>query len=556
MSKNKHTRNHVKQHTKQHTSRTITLHSLEDAIKILNQIAKNRFSNLSKLGEEDAKQFIAFVASISNMVNAQAKQENGTDRRNEWIGFLELSIKEAFEKKDIGAVLTYSQNILFICEQMIEEGHTELMDTYSRRMINLSVLHERLNMKQNNVSLAARAGKYIEKVTKLEELEFFIGVIEKDAIYQFSNKNFELSSNNHLVIFNARKKALNSEEFLSSKEGSSKQLKISQIKTAGNLVAALTEEGRVDEALTYFSEGVVYEQDAELNDYLETPDGNRAIAGLYMNTSACYDRKKDRVKEKELLEKAKLCIQQNEEKDEEDNNSSNALLRRRINCLLQLNEEGIWFSSSQEYQNKVKEAINIADTSLKDCINGKESPEAAQRIEEAIEELEQLHAVDLIISSVRFAKFCQLCGDLHRRFKDANSINRYWYQKTVDILRGLQQDDISFDLNDLALSLFFLAIYERETDLEGAIEHQKQSIFLSEQLMEKGKIRDKNNLAMGYHNLAVSLANKGEANETLDYAQLALNLWNQLIEKENRKELQSFIEPCKNLIQWASEHMN
>ena len=531
-------------------SQVIMLHSLDEAIKVLKEVAKKRFETLAKLTEDDAKQFTSFVANISNFVNAQAKKPEEKDRRIEWMNLMDEFIKEAYQKKDIGAVLTYTQNILFICEQMINEGKTEQLTEYCKRIIGLSVLHERLNIVANNANLAERASKYIEQVETTEQLECLVGVIERDAIFQFSKKNFEQSTKNHIIIFNAREKALASKNFTTDKEAEAK-LKFSQIKTAGNVVAALSEEGRADEALEYFEKGVVYEQDSEVAKLLQTPDGNRALAGLYMNASSSYNHKKDRVKEKELLDKALSFIAKNEEKDEEDNNSKNALFRRRINSLIALNEENKWYSSSKEYQDTVKEAIQLADSNLKICMDGNESLEAATHIEEAIESLEKLHAVDLIISSVRLAKFCQICGDLHRRFKDAPSINKYWYQKTVDILRGLQQDDIQFDLNDLAISLFFIALYEKDYDMEQAIEYQRQSIFMFEQLLKKGKIHDKNNLAMGYYNLAVNLANHNELETVEENATLALDLWKELIEKENRKELQPLVEPCKQLIEWV-----
>lgn len=531
-------------------SQVIMLHSLDEAVRVLKEIAKKRFENLANLTEDDAKQFTSFIANISNFVNSQAKKPEEKDRRIEWMNLMDEFIKEAYQKKDIGAVLTYTQNILFICEQMINEGKTEQLTEYCKRIIGLSVLHERLNITANNANLAERASKYIEQVETTQQLECLVGVIERDAIFQFSKKNFEQSTKNHMVIFNAREKALASKNFTTDKEAEAK-LKFSQIKTAGNVVAALSEEGRADEALEYFEKGVAYEQDSEVAKLLQTPDGNRALAGLYMNASSSYNHKKDRIKEKELLDKALSFIAENEEKDEEDDNSKNALFRRRINSLIALNEENKWYSSSKEYQDTVKEAIQLADSNLKICMDGKESLEVAAHIEEAIESLEELHAVDLIISSVRLAKFCQICGDLHRRFKDAPSINKYWYQKTVDILRGLQQDDIQFDLNDLAISLFFLALYEKDHDMEQAIEYQRQSIFLFEQLSEKGKIHDKNNLAMGYYNLAVNLANHDEIETVEENARLALGLWNELIEKENRKELQPLVEPCKQLIEWV-----
>ena len=531
-------------------SQVIMLHSLDEAVRVLKEIAKKRFENLANLTEDDAKQFTSFIANISNFVNSQAKKPEEKDRRIEWMNLMGEFIKEVYQKKDIGAVLTYTQNILFICEQMINEGKTEQLTEYCKRIIGLSVLHERLNITANNANLAERASKYIEQVETTQQLECLVGVIERDAIFQFSKKNFEQSTKNHMVIFNAREKALASKNFTTDKEAEAK-LKFSQIKTAGNVVAALSEEDRTDEALEYFEKGVAYEKDSEVAKLLQTPDGNRALAGLYMNASSSYNHKKDRIKEKELLDKALSFIAENEEKDEEDNNSKNALFRRRINSLIALNEENKWYSSSKEYQNTVKEAIQLADSNLKICMDGKESLEAAAHIEEAIESLEELHAVDLIISSVRLAKFCQICGDLHRRFKDAPSINKYWYQKTVDILRGLQQDDIQFDLNDLAISLFFLALYEKDHDMEQAIEYQRQSIFLFEQLSEKGKIHDKNNLAMGYYNLAVNLANHDEIETVEENARLALGLWNELIEKENRKELQPLVEPCKQLIEWV-----
>lgn len=539
-----------KENTNKTQSQVIMLHSLDEAVRVLKEIAKKRFESLANLTEDDAKQFTSFIANISNFVNAQAKKPEEKDRRIEWMNQMDEFIKEAYQKKDIGAVLTYTQNILFICEQMINEGKTEQLTEYCKRIIGLSVLHERLNITANNANLAERASKYIEQVETTQQLECLVGVIERDAIFQFSKKNFEQSTKNHIVIFNAREKALASKNFTTDKEAEAK-LKFSQIKTAGNVVAALSEEGRADEALEYFEKGVAYEQDGEVAKLLQTPDGNRALAGLYMNASSSYNHKKDRVKEKELLDKALSFIAENEEKDEEDDNSKNALFRRRINSLIALNEENKWYSSSKEYQDTVKAAIQLADSNLKECMNGKESLEAATHIEEAIESLEELHAVDLIVSSVRLAKFCQICGDLHRRFKDAPSINKYWYQKTVDILRGLQQDDIQFDLNDLAISLFFLALYEKDHDMEQAIEYQRQSIFLFEQLSEKGKIRDKNNLAMGYYNLAVNLANHDEIETVEENARLALGLWNELIEKENRKELQPLVEPCKQLIEWV-----
>ncbi len=539
-----------KENTNKTQSQVIMLHSLDEAVRVLKEIAKKRFESLANLTEDDAKQFTSFIANISNFVNAQAKKPEEKDRRIEWMNRMDEFIKEAYQKKDIGAVLTYTQNILFICEQMINEGKTEQLTEYCKRIIGLSVLHERLNITANNANLAERASKYIEQVETTEQLECLVGVIERDAIFQFSKKNFEQTTKNHIVNFNAREKALASKNFTTDKEAEAK-FKFSQIKTAGNVVAALSEEGRADEALEYFEKGVDYEQDSEVAKLLQTPDGNRALAGLYMNASSSYNHKKDRAKEKELLEKALSFITENEEKDEEDDNSKNALFRRRINSLIALNEENKWYSSSKEYQDTVKEAIQLADSNLKECMNGKESLEAATHIEEAIESLEELHAVDLIVSSVRLAKFCQICGDLHRRFKDASSINKYWYQKTVDILRGLQQDDIQFDLNDLAISLFFLALYEKDHDMEQAIEYQRQSIFLFEQLSEKGKIRDKNNLAMGYYNLAVNLANHDEIETVEENARLALDLWNELIEKENRKELQPLVEPCKQLIEWV-----
>ena len=539
-----------KQTTNKTQSQVIMLNSLDDAIKVLKEVAKKRFETLAKLTEEDAKQFTGFVANISNFVNSQAKKSEQKDRRKEWMQTLDEFIKEAYSKKDIGAVLTYTQNILFILEQMVNEGKTEELTDYCKRLIGLSVLHERLNITANNENLAQRASKYIEQVETMEQLECLVGVIERDAIFQFSKRNFEQSTKNHMIIFEAREKVLHSEKFTKDKETQAK-LKFSQIKTAGNVVAALSEEDRPDEALEYFDKGVSYEKDEEVKKLLKTPDGNRALAGLYMNASSSYNHKKDRIKEKELLDKALSFITYNEEQDEEDDNSKNALFRRRIKSLLALNEENIWYSSSKEYQDKVKEAIQLADSNLKDCMNGKESLEAAGHIEEAIIELENLHAVDLIISSTRLAKFCQICGDLHRRFKDAPTINKYWYQKTVTILRGLQQDDIPFDLNDLAISLFFVALYEKDHDMEQAIEYQRQSIFMFEQLLKKGKIRDKNNLAMGYYNLAVNLANHNELDTVKENAQLALNLWKELIEKENRNELQPLVEPCVKLIDWV-----
>lgn len=539
-----------KQTTNKTQSQVIMLNSLDDAIKVLKEIAKKRFETLAKLTEEDAKQFTSFVANISNFVNSQAKKPEQKDRREEWIDLLDEFIKEAYSKKDIGAVLTYTQNILFICEQMINEGKTEQLTDYCKRILGLSVLHERLNITGNNSGLAVRASKYIEQVETMEQLECLVGVIERDAIFQFSKKNFEQSTKNHMIIFNAREKALANATLTANKEIEAK-LKFAQIKTAGNMVAALSEEDKADEALEYFKKGVAYEKDELVQDQLKTPDGNRALAGLYMNASSSYNHKKDRITEKELLNKALSFITYNEEQDKEDDNSKNALFRRRINSLLALNEENKWYSSSKEYQDKVKETIKLADSTLKECMDGKESLEAAGRIEEAVVELENLHAVDLIISSVRLAKFCQICGDLHRRFKDAPSINKYWYQKTVNILRGLQQDDIQFDLNDLAISLFFVALYEKDHDMEQAIEYQRQSIFMFEQLLKKGKIRDKNNLAMGYYNLAVNLANHNELETVEENAKLALDLWKELIEKENRNELQPLVEPCVKLIEWV-----
>ena len=210
-------------------SQVIMLHSLDEAVRVLKEIAKKRFENLANLTEDDAKQFTSFIANISNFVNSQAKKPEEKDRRIEWMNLMGEFIKEAYQKKDIGAVLTYTQNILFICEQMINEGKTEQLTEYCKRIIGLSVLHERLNITANNANLAERASKYIEQVETTQQLECLVGVIERDAIFQFSKKNFEQSTKNHMVIFNAREKALASKNFTTDKEAEAK-LKFSQIK--------------------------------------------------------------------------------------------------------------------------------------------------------------------------------------------------------------------------------------------------------------------------------------------------------------------------------------
>ncbi|KIR03996.1 hypothetical protein P261_02811 [Lachnospiraceae bacterium TWA4] len=537
--------------TNDQKQQVVKLENLSQAKDILKKLEETRVQNLNHLTDEDAKQFTAFVASISNYVNAQAKT-HVQDERMDWNEFLDQLANEAYQNKDIGAVLTYSQNMLFIYESLLDEGNFDVLTSYCRRILSLSILHERLNITKSNGPLAVRACKYMNQVKTLEELECLVALVEKDAMYQFTQKNFDVSVNNHKKIYEARLCALNSKEFLESGENIESKLKFSQIKTGGNLVAALAEQRQVEEALSYFEKSKALENDPATALFLKTTDGNRALAGLYMNASACYNQKKDRAAEKDLLTKALQFITENEERDEDETNMQNALLRRRITSLLELNKENIWYSSSKEYQESVHKAIQLADSTLRECMNGNETPDHAQRLEDAINELEKLHAVDLIISSIRFSKFCQICGDLHRRASDAASINRYWYKKTVGILRELQRDDISFDLNDLALSLFYLAIYERESEIEESIEHQKQSIFIFEQLNEKGKIRDKNHLAMGYHNLAVSYAKQNDKDGANEYGLLALNLWKELITKEGRTELEGFLEPCRSIIEWSN----
>jgi len=338
--------------------------------------------------------------SMAQLAHTICINEPTGEAAKKWLQFCQQQSFQLSKMGDNQGMINYVNFSIALCEyQMYQQSNFDNMERY------LNMIHEIAQMFLNQRNgemlkvLTDKGRKLLEAQPDNERvIDIVCSIISLNANYHFGALEHEEALAGYTEVIERRD---------SYKNSTDKNKRIVIAADYARRASAYTELGRLDEAAAGYEEAI---------SILKTiRDGSRdervvcEMASAYMNYSVCAGKQGRLQDASKMINKASKLL-----KGRTFANQNHVNLRRRIRRMRQLSESDTPDAMYRpEFMEKAKaemDKLRVAN----EYIQKQDFAKAADMIEEALTNLKEMNAIDIILPSEAYAANLTACGSIHQ----------------------------------------------------------------------------------------------------------------------------------------------
>lgn len=372
--------------------------------------------------------------SVAQLAHTISINEKSGEAAKKWLKFCQQQSYQLSKIGDNGAMINYVNFSIALCEYQI---YTQKNYDNAERYLNM--IHEMVQffMKDKNeemVTLLVNKGRNLLEVMPEDEkvIDIVCSMISMQANLFFGALRHEDALKNYTEVVEKREQYKNSTD---------PQKRIVIAADYARRASAYTELNRLDEALAGYDEAI------SILNSIKVSGGNEEkitgeIASAYMNRSVSLGKQGKLDEAKESITKAFEMVD-----GKKFTQQGLIVMRRRIRKMLAMTQ-----SSTPEamYSPDLMVKAKFEMDKLRDAnefVKNQVYEKAAEMIEEALNSLEKLGVIDIVLPSEGFAANLTVCGSIYED-KLKNEIKAMsLYKKAWAVLVDMEKDGLRLNAN-------------------------------------------------------------------------------------------------------------